>query len=160
MMIHPTYGSYLFLGEILTDLPLEVGQGEIPDGCGGCTLCLKECPTAAFVAPRVLDAGRCISTWTVEVRGELPPSAPRLHGHLFGCDRCQEVCPYNREAPLSAEPDFQPRPEWFAPAPAAVLALTGPELEARLSGSGLRRAGEAGLRRSALRILEEEISEA
>lgn len=153
LLVHPKYGSYLFLGEILTDLELPQGQ-TLPDGCGGCSKCIKACPVKAFAAPRVLDAGKCISTWTIEHRGPFPPEAPPLHGHLFGCDRCQEVCPYNRGGPLATEPDFSPRLEWFAPNPITLLKLSDAELEPRLNGSPLKRAGAASLRRNSARILE------
>ncbi len=152
LLIHPELGSYLFLGEILTDLELPPGQA-VPDGCGGCSICLKACPVNALKGTRVLDAGRCISTWTIEYRGPFPPKTPPLHGHLFGCDRCQEVCPYNREALLATEPDFSARPEWFAPAPAALLKLADAELQSRLAGSPLRRARAEGIRRNAERIM-------
>jgi epoxyqueuosine reductase len=157
LLIHPEYGSYLFLGEILTDLELPPGH-EVPDGCGGCSKCIKACPVKAFAAPRILDAGKCISTWTIEHRGPFPPEAPPLHGHLFGCDRCQEVCPYNSKAPLSIEPDFAPRLEWFAPPPSALLKLSDAELESRLIGSPLRRTGAEGLRRNAAKVIENSIS--
>lgn len=153
LLIHPQFGSYLFLGEILTDLELPSGQ-IVADGCGGCSKCIKACPVKAFAAPRILDAGKCISTWTIEHQGPFPPEAPPLHGHLFGCDRCQEVCPYNRKAPLSNEPDFLPRPEWFAPNSITLLKLSDAELEPRLNGSPLKRAGVEGLRRNAARILD------
>lgn len=154
LLIHPRWGSYLFLGEILTDL--ELGDGEpIPDGCGECTLCLRGCPTKAFVAPRTLDAGRCLSTWTIEHRGAFPAEAPNLHGHLFGCDRCQEVCPYNREAPLAQEADFEPRAPWFAPDPLVVEGMSEAAWDAATAGTAVRRARYDGLVRNARRILDE-----
>jgi len=154
MLLHPDFGSYLFLGVVLTDLPVPAGR-EVPDGCGACQRCLDACPTGAFPGPRLLDGSRCLSTWTVEHHGSFPPATPRLEGHLFGCDLCQEVCPYNASAPLSAEPDFGPRPEWFPPDPEALLALDDAGLEHLLDGSPLRRAGHDGLRRNAARVLSE-----
>jgi len=154
LLIHPEFGSYLFLGEILTDLELPDGA-KVPDGCGDCAICMRGCPTGAFVVPRVLDAGRCLSTWTIECRGPFPEVAPPLHGHLFGCDRCQEVCPYNRLAPLSKEADFQPRRGWFAPVPAAISAMTEEEWDSETRGSAVRRARYDGLLRNSRRILEE-----
>ena len=154
LLIHPVWGSYLFLGEILTDLELPDSE-PVPDGCGDCALCLKGCPPGALTAPRVLDAGRCLSTWTIEHRGLFPEEAPPLHGHIFGCDRCQEVCPHNRRAPLSEEADFHPRPHWFAPDPAAVASMDEARWDEATSGTALRRARQDGLVRNAARLLEE-----
>ncbi len=156
LLINPALGSYLFLGEVLTDLELPDGR-PLEDGCGECALCLKGCPTKAFSAPRRLDAGRCLSTWTIEHRGPFPPEAPPLRGHLFGCDRCQEVCPYNREAPLAGEPEFAPRAPWFAPAPEEVAGLASQAWDAATSGTALRRARHDGLVRNARRIIEENV---
>jgi epoxyqueuosine reductase len=154
LLIHPELGSYLFLGEILTDMELPEGP-PVGDGCGECTLCLKGCPTQAFVAPRVLDAGRCLSTWTIEHRGPFPPSTPSLRGHLFGCDRCQEVCPYNREAPLAEEPEFEPREPWFAPDPRRIEVMAEEDWDEATRGTAVRRARHDGLVRNARRISDE-----
>jgi epoxyqueuosine reductase len=153
-LVHPERGSYLFLGEILTDLDLPDGE-PIPDGCGDCALCLRGCPTRAFAAPRILDARRCLSTWTIEHRGPFPESTPPLHGHLFGCDRCQEVCPYNRRAPLSGEADFRPRPPWLAPDPLSVACMDQEQWEESTQSMALRRARYDGLMRNARRIRDE-----
>ena len=155
MLIHPEFGSYVFLGAILTDMALEDGPA-LPDGCGECSACLVRCPAGALVAPRLLDAGRCLSTWTIEARGPFPEDVPGLKGHLFGCDRCQEVCPFNAAAPLAAEPDFEPREGWFAPVPAEVAALSEAEWDRRTTGMALRRARRDGLVRNARRVLEEQ----
>jgi epoxyqueuosine reductase len=154
LLVHPELGSYLFLGEILTDMELPDGA-LVGDGCGECTLCLKGCPTKAFVAPRVLDAGRCLSTWTIEHRGPFPSEAPPLHGHLFGCDRCQEVCPYNREAPLAEEAEFEPRVPWFAPDSRQIEGMSEGAWDAATRGTAVRRARHDGLVRNARRILDE-----
>jgi epoxyqueuosine reductase len=154
LLIHPEFGSYLFLGAILTDMDLE-DSTPLPDGCNECEVCLRGCPTSALVASRVLDAGRCISTWTIESRGPFPQTAPPLHGHLFGCDRCQEVCPYNRQAPLSKEADFKPRGGWFAPDPATAVQMTAEDWSTATRGSAVRRARHDGLLRNARRLLDE-----
>jgi len=153
-LIHPEFGSYLFLGEIFTDLKLPDGE-PVPDGCGACALCLRACPAKAFHAPRILDAGECLSTWTIEWRGEFPEKAPGLKGHLFGCDRCQEVCPYNRDAPLAMEHEFEPRPGWFAPEPSRISNLTREEWDKMTRGTAIRRARYEGLVRNARRVLHE-----
>lgn len=154
MLVHPEFGSYLFLGVVITDLEAPPGD-EIPEGCGACTRCIASCPTEALVAPRILDARRCISTWTVEHRGSFPKEAPPLHGHLFGCDLCQETCHYNEGAPLSHEADFHCRPEWEGATPGGVLAWDEERMDLALTGSPLRRAGAQGLRRNAKRLLAE-----
>jgi len=154
LLIHPQLGSYLFLGEILCDMELPDGSA-VPDGCGSCSLCLRGCPTGAFAGPRVLDAGRCISTWTIEHRGAFPPGAPDLQGHLFGCDRCQEVCPINRGAPLCEEREFLPREGWFAPDPRRIACMGQAEWDRETAGSAIRRARYDGLRRNARQIQDE-----
>jgi len=138
-LIHPELGSWLFLGVIVTTLELvpSLGPGDMPqpDLCGQCTLCLEACPTGALVEPGVLDARRCISYLTIEHRGSLPKELrPALGAHVFGCDICQDVCPYNRKAPVTAPPEFAPR----SVPPGSLLA---PELEwlASLSVEDYRR---------------------
>lgn len=153
-LVHPEWGSYLFLAEIVTDLPLS-DSGPAPSVCWGCERCLRACPSQAFNGPYVLDPRKCLSTWTIEHRGPFSAEVPRLKGHLFGCDRCQEVCPFNLTAPLAFEPDLQPRTGWFAPTPESVLGLSTADWEKRSVGSPLRRAGLEGLRRNAERILQE-----
>ncbi|MCS7282074.1 MAG: tRNA epoxyqueuosine(34) reductase QueG [Anaerolineae bacterium] len=108
-LIHPRLGSWLFLGEILVDVDLPFTGPPIPSRCGTCARCLEACPTGALVAPYVLDARRCISYLTVEFRGEIPPDLrARMGNWVYGCDVCQEVCPWNRFARLTHVPDFRP----------------------------------------------------
>src|SRR6185503_10501660 len=109
-VIHPELGSWVFLSEIICSLPLDP---DVPafDQCGSCSLCLEACPTHALVAPGVLDATRCISYLTIEHRGDIPEELGADIGtHVFGCDICQEVCPWNQAAPISEDPHWQPRP--------------------------------------------------
>ncbi len=102
-------GSWFFLGEIYTDLPLPVDQPE-SDHCGSCTRCIEICPTQAIVAPYRLDARRCISYLTIELRDSIPPELrPLIGNRIYGCDDCQLICPWNRFAKISAEPDFSVR---------------------------------------------------
>jgi epoxyqueuosine reductase len=113
-LINEQIGSWLFLGVILTTLELEpsLGQGEPPaaDLCGNCTLCLDACPTQAFAAPYELDARRCISYLTIELRGAIPEELrPAMGNAIIGCDICQDVCPWNRKSPLTQLAQFQPR---------------------------------------------------
>ncbi|HWP84170.1 MAG TPA: tRNA epoxyqueuosine(34) reductase QueG [Terriglobia bacterium] len=112
-LINEEIGSWFFLGEILTNL--EVAESEFgipaPDRCGTCTACLEACPTGAIAEPYVLDATRCISYYTIEVKGAIPEQMrPQMGRHVFGCDICQDVCPWNRSPALTPLPAFQPRP--------------------------------------------------
>jgi epoxyqueuosine reductase len=108
-LINEGIGSWFFLGEILTNLELEPGF-PAPDRCGTCTKCIEACPTGAITEPYVLDATSCISYYTIEVKGAIPESfRPQLGRHVFGCDICQDVCPWNRDAAVSLLPQFQPR---------------------------------------------------
>ena len=147
-LINPERGSWFLLGEIATTLALEPDQ-PVFDRCGSCTLCLEACPTGAIVEPYMLDATRCVSYLTIEVRGAIPPDQHRDVGsHLFGCDICQEVCPYNATAPVSAKPEWQPRPALDGVGLEDLAALDDAQLEAVIAGTALRRAGVAGLRRN------------
>ena len=108
-LIHQKVGSWFVVGEILTSLELEPDQ-PVPDRCGSCTRCIDACPTGAIVQPYVLDATRCISYFTIELRGAIPEEfRPDMGRHVFGCDICQDVCPWNSKALVTLLPEFQPR---------------------------------------------------
>ncbi len=116
LLLHPEAGSWFLLGEVLLSLELEPDQ-PMADLCGTCTQCLDACPTGALPEPYHLDATRCISYWNIEHKGEFPPEVPDLHGWVFGCDICQEVCPVN------TDPTVEPDPALLLPEHRAALNL-------------------------------------
>jgi len=147
-VISPTLGSWTFLGVILCSLPLEVDAPAL-DQCGTCTLCIEACPTHAIVAPGVLDSTRCISYLTIEHRGDIPADQRAgIGSHVYGCDVCQEVCPWNALAPRSEDPAWQPRPAWDAVDLVALSKRSDGDLASALRGSAMRRAKAQGLRRN------------
>jgi epoxyqueuosine reductase len=147
-LISPKRGSWFFLGELFVDLPLAYDR-PIRDRCGRCDLCLKACPTGAFVGPYVLDARRCISYLTIELKDWMPRSLrPLVGNHIFGCDICQEVCPYNGKALPTAEMAFQPRPGLHAPELIAFLSLSEAEFRQRFRASPILRAKRRGFLRN------------
>ena len=154
MLIHPGAGSYFLLTALLTDLALPIDAPLDVDHCGTCTACLDACPTQAFPEPRVLDARRCISALTIEDHGHIAPELrPAMADWIFGCDVCQEVCPWNRHAPGSLEPAFQPRGGAAALDPGDLLHLDAAGFRDRFRGSAIRRAKRRGLLRSAAHAL-------
>jgi len=153
-LISPDLGSWVFLGEVLCSLPLDVDPPGT-DQCGTCTLCLEACPTGALVAPGVLDSTRCISYLTIEHRGGMSEEQGAGIGpHVYGCDVCQEVCPWNAVAPVSADPAWQPRPVWDRPSLADLTRLSDEQMRAALKGSAMARAKASGLRRNVAIALE------
>ena len=148
-IINEEIGSWLFLGVILTSLELTPDL-PAPDRCGSCTRCLDACPTNAFIGPYKLDATRCISYLTIEKRGEVPQELRAGMGdHLFGCDICQDVCPWNRQAPATHSAEFQPRNELVNPALEWLAEMSQEEFRATFKGSPIKRAKYSGLRRNA-----------
>ncbi len=150
-LIHPQFGSWLFLGEILLDV--DVGQDDIPSyetRCGACTRCLEACPTGALVAPYVLDARRCISYLTIELKGAIPPELrPLMGNHIYGCDVCQEVCPWQRFARPTQETAFcTADPDRAAPPLLALIALDADGFHRRYAGSPIARIGRGRLLRN------------
>ena len=147
-VIHPAIGSWIFLAEIVCSLPLQVDAPSL-DQCGTCTLCLEACPTGAIVAPGVLDSTRCISYLTIEKRGDIPESLHAAIGsHVYGCDICQEVCPWNAVAPRSDDPAWQPRSAWDRVDLLTLSRRSDDELADALRGSAMRRTKAQGLRRN------------
>jgi epoxyqueuosine reductase len=148
-LINQKKGSWLFLGVILTSLEL-VPDLPAPDRCGTCTRCIDACPTDAFLGPYQLDANKCIAYLTIEKRGTISEDLRAEMGHhVFGCDICQDVCPWNRKAPASAAPEFQPRPGLVNPALAWLAEMSEEDFRQTFSGSPIRRTKRSGLRRNA-----------
>jgi len=143
-LIHPKAGSWFFLGELFTDLPLPVDE-PMADHCGSCSACIEVCPTRAIVAPYVLDARRCISYLTIELRGAIPEALRAGIGNrIFGCDDCQAVCPWNKFARPSEEADFSPRHGLDSASLVALFRWSEADWQAGTEGSALRRAGYEG----------------
>jgi len=151
-LISQEYGSWIFLAVVLTTAELEPDTPH-PDRCGNCERCLHSCPTDAFVAPKVIDARKCIPYLTIEQWKPIG-KALRIAPWAFGCDVCQEVCPWNRKAKQSSHHEFQPRhatpdlKEW--------VNMKGPEYRARFESTALSRPGRRGLARNALAVLREQ----
>ena len=155
MLIHPKLGSFTFVGVVLTDLVLERDQAFGADRCGTCRRCLDACPTDAFRAPRLLDATRCVSYLTIELRDAAPASLRAGQGDwVFGCDACQDVCPWNvRFARETTEPRYGARPADQWPTLAEIVQMREHECEEVFEGTALERAGCAGLARNARVVL-------
>ena len=149
-IINQKAGSWLFLGVILTSLQLEPDL-LAADRCGSCTRCIDACPTDALVAPYQLDSNKCISYLTIEKRGEIPQDLRSGMGQqVFGCDICQDVCPWNRKAPPTTATELEPRPELVNPALEWLAQINPEEVRRVLKGSPIRRAKRSGLRRNAV----------
>ncbi|WP_341502097.1 tRNA epoxyqueuosine(34) reductase QueG [Gallaecimonas sp. GXIMD4217] len=149
LLINPKGGSFFFLGELLVDLPLPVDVPADQDKCGKCVACLTICPTQAIVEPYVVDARRCISYLTIELQGAIPEQLrPLIGNRIYGCDDCQLICPWNRFAHLSAEPDFAPRSQLHGPELLALWQWTETEFLKATEGSPIRRIGFERWRRN------------
>jgi epoxyqueuosine reductase len=147
-LINPERGSWLFLAEVISNADLEPDAPGV-DQCGACTRCLDACPTGAIVEPYAVDATRCLSYLTIETRGEMPAEwRASTAGRVFGCDICQDVCPWNRRAAASTDPAWQPRDGLAFPRLIDLCRLSDEDWRGLLRGSALRRAGLTRLRRS------------
>jgi len=156
MLIDPQLGSFTFIGVVLTDLDLACDEPFEADRCGTCRRCLDACPTHAFPAPRVLDATRCVSYLTIESRRDIPgPLRSGVGDNLFGCDICQDVCPWNTKfARDTGELRYLPRTDGKFPTLEEILRMDAPAFDAALGHTALERAGLAGLQRNARVVLE------
>ena len=150
-LIHPRHGSFSFLGALVTALPVAEEQVPlmVPDRCGSCRRCLDACPTGALFEPYQMDATRCISYLTIEHKGEIGEDLMAGMGRqVFGCDICQDVCPWNRKAPIGHDPELAPRAELVNPTLEWLAELEEADFERLFNGSPVRRAGFQGLRRN------------
>ncbi len=154
MLLNKRAGSWLLLAGLLTDVELEADAPHETSHCGTCTRCLDVCPTQAFPEPYVLDARKCISYLTIELRGPIPQELRDGVGEwLFGCDLCQDVCPWNHKAPQSVEPAFQPQPDLNPADSVAILRMSREQFQQRFANTPLDRPGFDGLRRNAAIVL-------
>jgi epoxyqueuosine reductase len=155
-LITRDYGSWVFIGELLLNLELEYDTVVSEDHCGTCTLCLEACPTGAIAEPYVVDSNRCISYATIELRApEIPEQVvTNLEGWLYGCDICQDVCPWNRFEQPTEETRFEPREGNISPKLSDLLALTHDDYAARFRMSAIKRAKLTGLQRNARALLK------
>ncbi len=147
-LINPEIGSWLFLGEIICTLPLEPDSQGL-EQCGSCTRCLEACPTGALVESGTLDSTRCLSYLTIELRSSIPEEhRSSIGGHVYGCDICQEVCPYNQPAPYSSDAPWQPRAGLDLPRLVELWQRSDADLRTLVKGSAMTRAKLVGLRRN------------
>ena len=150
MLIHEEHGSYFFIGTLLTSLENDIGSTEVADRCGSCTKCVDACPTHAILPNRTVASENCISYATIEHRGPLPEHM-HLDGNVFGCDICQEVCPWNR-APLDPHPAFVPRDEYRATPVTDLFRFEQSDFSRLFAKSAIKRARLEGMKRNVREI--------
>jgi epoxyqueuosine reductase len=149
LVLRRDIGSWFFLGTVITEVSL-APDTPVVDHCGSCRACIDACPTDAFVTDGVLDARKCISYQTIENRGKIPEALhDKMEGWIFGCDICQEVCPWNRFARPSTESDFAPRPGHANPELSKLVAMDEDAFNEEFAGTPIRRAKHAGMQRNA-----------
>jgi epoxyqueuosine reductase len=149
MLITKKQGSYFFIGEIITDLELDYKNETVPNQCGGCTRCIEACPTQAL-EPYILDSRKCISYWTIEHKGATIPEKfkDKFENYIFGCDICQDVCPWNRLSEPHMEPAFEPKEELLEIKKADWEVLTKEKFNALFKNSPVKRTKFEGLKRN------------
>lgn len=154
LLIHKRAGSFLFLGGLLTDVHLEPDEPHATSHCGTCTRCLDVCPTQAFPVPYVLDATKCLAYFNIELEGPIPREHRTHVGEwLFGCDLCQDVCPWNRKSPASTDPVVQPRGDLHPADALEIFTMSQDEFHSQFAKTPLDRPGWNGLRRTAAIVL-------
>ncbi len=149
LLINPVFGSYLFLAEVVTDLEPKGYESKKnftqTDLCKGCQKCISACPTKALTGDGSVDPSKCIPSYNVEWKGKLPYTAPQFSGNVFGCDICQEVCPFNKKTPLTEENSFYPKEGLFAPPLDEFLVKDEKEIAKIIKGTPLERRGASGI---------------
>ncbi|MEK6375511.1 MAG: tRNA epoxyqueuosine(34) reductase QueG [Acidobacteriota bacterium] len=155
MLLNEQIGSYTFIGTLLTSLENDIAPAAVADRCGTCTRCIDACPTHAILSNRTVASEHCISYATIEHRGPLPPTLPTLAGYAFGCDICQEVCPWNSD-PAPAHPAFAPRDEYRATPVSDLLRFAQSDFSELFRRSAIKRAKLEGMRRNAAALTEKE----
>src|SRR5262249_17417653 len=160
-LITEEFGSWVFIGELLLNLELDYEELEVADQCGSCTLCLEACPTSAIVEPYIVDSNLCISHSTIECRAaEIPANvSDHLEGWLYGCDICQDVCPWNQMTPATNESRFEPREGNVNASLSEILELRPDSYAARFRRSAMKRAKLSRLQRNARAVRANNIVE-
>lgn len=154
LLIIPSAGSFVFLGELLLTLEVRDERPALPNLCGACTNCQQSCPTGAITAPGTIDARRCISYLTVELKRDFTPEEAAMIGlNLYGCDHCQECCPHNARTSIPADPAFTPRPELLSIDPEEILAMNRSQFRRLFAGTPVIRTGLRRLKRNARAVL-------
>jgi epoxyqueuosine reductase len=149
LLIHPRIGSFVFIGDIITDLKLEYDQIYVKDLCGNCTRCIDACPTGAIIAPRLIDARKCIAYLTIEYKGELPQNEKsKFNDWIFGCDICQDACPWNRKAKANHESAFLPNPGLKEMSKEKWEQMTEEQFKDLFKNSAVKRTKFSGLKRN------------
>ncbi len=156
-IISREHGSFFFIGEIISNLDIEIDNQLSKNYCGSCTRCIDACPTDAIIQPSVLDAQRCISYQTIENKSPIPEEfIPKIGHRIFGCDICQDVCPWNKKVKITSCADFQPRSSITDLDLEDVLLLSEEEFDRRFNGTAVRRAGREKLSQTAAQIINAE----
>jgi epoxyqueuosine reductase len=154
MVINPEIGSFTFIAEVLVDLDLEATHEPVADRCGTCSKCMDACPTNAIISPQVIDARRCISYLTIELRGPIPRRMrPLIGDHVFGCDICQAVCPWNSKARPTDDPNLQTREKYIDLTAQQLLCFDLQDYIEYFSKSAMKRAKLTGLKRNAAVVI-------
>lgn len=152
LLISPKHGSFFFIGEVVIDLELEPDTSFEKSYCGNCRKCIDSCPTGAIVSDGIIDSNRCLSYWTIEHKGEFNSTTPDLHNRMYGCDICQDVCPWNKKAKPHSEPEFTPHPRLLEMSSEEWANLSEEEFREIFRKSAVRRTKYAGLMRNLRKI--------